>query len=227
MKDDIVESKGNKQACFLQLPEEDQAFLEDKKRRVSYLAGETICKQGAFAPYVLYVLKGLAKIYLQTGPDKQINLRLVKAGDYMAFSSVFDETVYTYSAIALKDTDVCMIDKNALKELLVKNTDFAVRITAKNMQTENQLLEIIKNLSYKQMRGKLASTLLYIGGEEFVGEAPFQYLTRHDLADFASIATESAIKFLKEFEKEGIIKLDGKNIEILEHDKLLDISVRG
>ncbi len=225
MKEDI--STRTDQACFLQLPEEEQVFLADKKRKVSYLAGETICKQGAFAPYVLYVVRGLAKIYLQTGPDKQINLRLVKAGDYMAFSSVFDETVYTYSSIALTDCDICMIDKNALKELLLRNTEFALRITSKNMQTENQLLEIIKNLSYKQMRGKLASALLYIGAEEFAQETPFQYLTRHDLADFASIATESAIKFLKEFEKEGIIKLDGKNIEILEHAKLMDISVRG
>jgi len=77
------------------------------------------------------------------------------------------------------------------------------------------------------MRGKLASALLYLSSEEFIKEDVFQYLNRQDIADFASITIESAVKFLKEFEKEGILKLMGKEIKIGDKQKLEDISERG
>jgi CRP/FNR family transcriptional regulator len=77
------------------------------------------------------------------------------------------------------------------------------------------------------MRGKLASSLLYLSQEEFAGENVFDFLTRQDIADFASISVESAIKFLKEFEKEEIVSLNGKKIHILNALKLEQISKAG
>ena len=120
-----------------------------------------------------------------------------------------------------------MIEKERLKEVLLQNPQFALEITSKNYRNERHLFEVIKNISYKQMRGKLASTLFYLSQEEFLKEDVFRLLTRQDIADFASISTESAIKFLKEFEKEKIVKLSGKNVTILDQDKLLTISRNG
>jgi hypothetical protein len=58
-------------------------------------------------------------------------------------------------------------------------------------------------------------------------EGVFQHLARHDIADFATISTESAIKFLKEFEKDKIIKLSGKDIYVLDQERLEDIAKKG
>lgn len=201
--------------------------LKEHKTRVQYLKGENIFKQGAFAPYIIYVIKGLVKIYLQTGIDKQINIGIAKTGDFLAFSSIFGETVHTYSTQALTSAEICMIEKESLKKLLLDNPDFALKITSKNYLIEKHLLEIIINTSHKQMRGKLASSLLYLSDKDFLKENIFQFLTRQDLADFASISAESAIKFLKEFEKEGILKLNGKSIEITDISKLKGISKNG
>ena len=77
------------------------------------------------------------------------------------------------------------------------------------------------------MRGKLASALLYLSSEEFLEEDVFQYLTRQDIADFASITIESAVKFIKEFEKEGILKLMGKDLKITDKHMLEEIARRG
>lgn len=194
------------------------------KTRVRYLKGETIFKQGAFAPYVMYVVEGLVKVYLQTGVDKNMNISIVSEGEFLAFSSVFGEPVHTYSAQAISNTQVCMIEKESLKQLLLDNPDFALRITSQNYRNEKHLFEIIKNVSYKQMRGKLASALLYLSQEGFLKKNIFEFLTRQDIADFASISAESAIKFLKEFEKEKIITLNGKNIVITDLIQLQNIS---
>ena len=120
-----------------------------------------------------------------------------------------------------------MIEKESLKKLLNTNPEFALRITSKNYGTERHLLEIVTNLSYKQMRGKLASTLLYLSSEVFLKEQIFDLLTRQDIADFASISVESVIKFLKEFEKEGVLKLNGRDIIVSDPQTLSDISQTG
>lgn len=205
----------------------DQAFLQHKKKQLLYTKGENIFKQGAFAPYVMYVQSGLVKVYLQLGPQKQINIRIAKAGDFLAFSSVFGEDVYTYSTLAIMDSEICMIDKETLKQLLFKNNEFAMRITSSNFKNEKHLLETIATISHKQMRGKIATALLYLSSEEFIKENIFQYLTRQDIADFASISVESAIKFLKEFEKDKLLKLDGKDVKIVDEGKLKEIAKNG
>jgi len=224
----ISKNKLNQEpCCFHELYSEEFDSIREKKTQLTYQQGENLFKQGAFAPYVMYIIDGLIKVYLQTGYDKQINLRLAKKGDFLAFSSVFGENVYKYSALSLKNSTICMIDKTALNRLLLANPEFAMQITSRNMQNEHHLYEIIKSISYKQMRGKLASALIYLSSEEFTNEEVFKYLSRQDIADFASISTESAIKFLKEFEKEGILQLNNKDIQIIDPSRLDEIEKRG
>jgi CRP/FNR family transcriptional regulator len=155
------------------------------------------------------------------------NLWIARSGDFLAFSSMFGKKDYPYSAVALKDSELLMIDKESLGDLLRSNPEFAFRITTKNFSSENQLLDIISNLSYKQMRGKLASALIYLNQEPLAGEDVFSCLSRQDIADFASISVESVIKFLKEFEKDGIIGLENKHIRVLDPERLSTISLTG
>ena len=206
---------------------EELKSLAQQKTRISYLQGETIFKQGAFAPYVIFVVKGLVKVYLQTGYDKQINIGLAGSGDFLAFSAIFGENIHNYSAQAVKDSEICMIEKESLKKILLDNPQFALEITTKNFRTERHLLGIIKNISYRQMRGKMAWSLLYLSQPKFLNENIFVFLTRQEIADFASVSAESAIKFLKEFEKEKLVRLIGKDIEIVNREKLEGISKTG
>jgi len=213
--------------CFQYLYPDELEFINSRKTQITYLKGETLFKQGAFAPYILYVVDGLVRVFLRTGSIKQLNIRLTKQGEFMAFSSVFGDNIYNCSAVALKDSTICMIEKTALRQLLMKNADFAMRITSRNCRNEARYLDIIQNTSYKQMSGKLASALLYLSSEEFLEEDVFHYLSRQDIADFASITIESAVRFIKEFEKDGILKLMGKDLKIIDKDMLEEIARRG
>ena len=226
----IDKNKGNNEIytdCFQNLGLTDLQIINEKKKQVTFFKDETVFKQGSFAPHVLFVNQGLVRVYLQTNRNKQINIRLAKKGDLIAFSSIFGKDIYLYSAIALKDSDICIIDKQALKELLLRNPDFAMEINSKNYHNENRYIDIIQNISYKHMRGKLASALLYLSSEKFNDENVYEYLTRQNIADFASISVESAVKFIKEFEKENIISLDGKKIRIEDQTFLEEINLRG
>ena len=223
-KDEHIE---NISGCYNKLPIDDIEYLNEKKTHLKYLKGETIFKQGAFAPHVLFVNQGLVRIYYQIKDVKQINILIARKGDYIAFSTVFNKNTYEYSAVSLTDSKICMIEKEALKKVLMRNPDFAMQIISKSGLNESRYLEIIKNVSYKQMRGKLASTLVYLSSGELINDDVFKYLARQDIADFAAITVESTVKFLKEFEKEGIIELRNKDIIIKDLQRLTFISAKG
>lgn len=231
MADHFQDKRGQKRQnepdCFQLISREDLESLSENRTQITYLKGETVFKQGAFAPHVLFIQSGLIRVYLQTGRNKVQNLWISRSGDFLAFSSMFGERTYAYSAVAMKDAELLMIDKESLRKLLQTNPEFGFRITSKNYNSEKNLLDLVASLSYKQMRGKLATALLYLTSEVLRGEEVFSYLSRQDIADFASISVESVIKFLKEFEKEGILALHNKDITITDPERLGEISATG
>jgi len=77
------------------------------------------------------------------------------------------------------------------------------------------------------MNGRIADTLLYLNSEKFNGEDITGMLTRKEIAEFSGLTTESTVKILKSFEKVGLIRLDEKSIEILDQDRISEISKNG
>lgn len=77
------------------------------------------------------------------------------------------------------------------------------------------------------MNGRMADTLLYINSLKAANPDIFQLLSRKDIADFAGISTESAVKLLKSFEKDGLIELNEKDILLVNYTELQEISKKG
>ncbi|HOP12670.1 MAG TPA: helix-turn-helix domain-containing protein, partial [Lentimicrobium sp.] len=103
---------------------------------------------------------------------------------------------------------------------------FAFNIINRYCEQNNKLYNSIRDLMYKQMNGRLAGALLYLWNEQ-VGTEVFPYLSRKDIADFAGLSTESTVKLLKTFEKEGLISLEDKNIRLNDVAGLEQINLRG
>ena len=213
--------------CFKKLIPSELEFINSKKIQIRYRKGETLCKQGAFASYVLYISKGLVKLYLENTNNKFTNIKLLKTTDFIGLASIYGENIYDYSAVALKDTDVCLIDKNAIRKLLENNAEFASEMIKRYCYREKYFFNFIRSISYKQMPGRLADTLLNLDSEKLDNESVFSYITRKDIADFACISKESTIKLLSEFKNDRILEIAGKNIKILKPDKLKEISKSG
>ena len=193
------------------------AILERRK------SGET----GCLCILYPFVIKGLAKIYVEDESDRKYNITIVQAGDFVGLSAVFEKPVFEYSAVAITDTQVYLVDKSALYNIIHKNSDFAYKMMLRYSNIDRSLHETIKKLIFKQMNGRMADVLLYLSSERFANEEIFINLSRKDIADFVGISTESAVKLLKSFEKDEIIKLEEKNIHILNKKMLEEISKRG
>ena len=82
----------------------------------------------------------------------------------------------------------------------------------------------LTHLAQKPIRERLAETLLFIKetyGFEADGETLSVRLSREEIANLVGTATESTIRLLSEFKKDGMIELDGKKIKILKHKELV------
>ncbi len=216
-----------KSNCFKKLIPSELEFISQKSTQLQFWKGEIICKQGAFASYVLYIADGLVKIYLEGQSNKNINVSISKTSEFIGMSSIFGENIYNYSALALRDSSICLIEKNSLKKLMLKNGGFTSEIIKWYCDEEIQLFNKIKSLGHKQMHGRLADVLLYLGNERFNQEGVYSYLSRKDIADFACISTESIVRLLTELKNERIIDMKGKEIKILRKDLLKEISRKG
>lgn len=213
--------------CFQKLVPSELEFINLNKKQITYKRGENICKQGAYTSYIMYLVDGMVKLYIESPGNKNINIKLLKTSEFIGLSSIYGENVCTYSSIAIKDSTICLIEKDSFKKLLNDNGHFATEIIKWHCSLEIQLFEKIKSLGNKQMHGRLADILLYLDNGAFKDEDVFSYITRKDIAQFACISTESVVRLLTELKNENIIELDGKKIKVIQPNLLKEISWRG
>ncbi len=217
----------NSSKCFKKLIPSELEFINQNKTQILYRKGENICKQGAFASYVLYISDGLVKLYLESPNNKNINLKILKTSEFIGLSSIYGDNIYNYSTLALKDSTICLIEKKSFRKLLMNNGHFASEIIKWYCENEKQLFTKIQSSGNKQMHGRLADTLIYLCDQNSHEEKLFSYLSRKDIAEFAGLSTESTVRLLTELKNEDIIDITGKEISILNMDLLKDISRRG
>ena len=213
--------------CFSKLLPEEIELVKDSKVQVQFRKGENITKQGAFASSVLFVVDGIVRQYIIGDTNRDFNLRIIRSGDFIGLSAAFSKHTYDYSTIALKDTLVCLIEKQAMAGLIKRNGNFAYGLINRYYENDSSLYDTIRSMMYKQMHGRLADVLLYLNTMNYNDERIFSYLSRKEIADFAGLSTESTVKLLKGFEKDGLISLIDKDIDILDASALIEISKRG
>jgi CRP-like cAMP-binding protein len=213
--------------CFQMLSHEEVELVRASKTQVLFRKGDQLTKQGAFASYVLFVISGLAKQYIEGDGIKNYNLRIIKPGEFVGLSAVFTKNTFNYSSIALTDCQVFLVEKDAIAKVVKQNGMFGFNIIKRYCEQNSNLFDTLRTVMYKQMNGRMADALLYFDGLKDKNPEIFQLLSRKDIADFAGISTESAVKLLKSFEKDGLITLNEKDVVVEKRDELVEISKRG
>jgi CRP/FNR family transcriptional regulator len=213
--------------CFQMLMPEEVALVRGSKIQVLFRKGDHLTKQGAFASYVLFVISGLARQYVEGNSSRDYNLRIIKPGEFVGLSVVFTKNTFNYSSIALTDCQVFLVEKEAIAKVVKQNGLFGFAMITRYCEQNADLFDTLRTVIYKQMNGRIAGTLLYIDGFKMEYPTIFQSLSRKDIADFAGISTESTVKLLKSFEKDGLIQLHEKDILVVNHNALLEIIRKG
>jgi len=214
-------------SCFDLLTPEEKDLVDTRSVLVNYKKGEMVCKQGSFASHIMYLEKGLVKIYLEGNP-KDLILTITPQKNLMGLQSLYEgNDTFLYSISTYTDSSVRLIDIQMFKQLLKQNPLFAYRILNILNESTSQSYGRFFSLTHKQLHGRLADILLCLSRKIFKSESFDLPLTRSDLSDLTSMSTESVIRILKDFKDDRIIDMNNKSITLLDLPRLDSISAKG
>ena len=217
----------NKECCFDELTEEERRLVDRKKISLTYKKGEIICKQGSFASHIIYLKEGLAKVYLE-GKSKNLILKINTSGNLIGLPCIFeDNNVFLYSASTYVASDVELIEIDLFRQLILQNSKFAYRVISVLNENTVQTYGRFHCLTNKQMHGRMADIMLCLSQRVFKNDTFSLPLSRSDLAELTGMSTESVIRVMKDFKDDGLVNIEGKNIELINLEMLMKISEVG
>ena len=206
------------------LNKEELEFVDANKIHVNFKAGETIKKQGTFMSHVLSVNSGLAKLYLEGIEGRSAILRIVKPSNFIGGPGIYHDQRHHFSITALLDSSVCFIDLQVFKKILSTNQLFAEEFLKDFSRDVLTVYNRLIYLTQKQMPGRMADALLYLHDEIFEQSKFPMILSRFELSELSAMSRDSAVKLLRDFQKEELSRISDHELEILDIDALRKIS---
>ncbi len=198
-------------------------FFDDNGEIANYSKGETIYNEGGHSNNIYLILKGIVKSHKMDENGKELITELHKPDDFLGFTSFEEAVPYQESATAVEEVELAVVSKNVLKDILTKSN--AVSLELMNVLTENLsgIKEQLLQMAYSSVRKKTASTILQFADILNKHQNDNIKISRHDLASVAGIATESLIRTLSGFKKDGLVEIEGRNIRIVDLEGLRHI----
>lgn len=195
-------------------------YFCDEGTIANYKKGDTIYRAGDHSNNIFLLLKGVVKTHTMDDNVKELITGLYKADDFLGFTSFEDNLPYAESATAVEDVELVSLSKTYLKDILIKSKDVTLELM--NLLSDNltEIKQQLIRMAYSSVRKKTASTIIQFA--EIMNKntsAPLR-ISRNDLAATAGIATESLIRTLSEFKKNGIIEIEGRDIYIVDLERL-------
>jgi len=216
-----------KSPLFKVLSNEELSIVNRDRYSVCFNKGEMILKQGTSATTLISVVEGFARKYVEGFNDRNLILDFVKPGQLVGVPGVHNTGKHSYSVVAISETLVCFLDVKSFNEVLGMNNDFAKLYIQLCSVNYGRSLDRMVSLSQKQMPGRIADALIYLSDEIYKSSCIGNEISRQDIADYTSMSKDSAIRILKEFERDNIIQLDGRCIVVRDMKRLNSISLMG
>jgi CRP-like cAMP-binding protein len=168
----------------------------------------------------------VAKMSKLSANGKDQILKLVKKGELLGQRSLISEEAANLSAVAIEDMQVCFIPKNEVLKFFNENNQFSLNMMKSVCSDLREADDHMVDMAQKTVKQRLAHTLLHLEkdfGNNEDGSLKIQ-LSREEIAGMIGTATESCIRLLSEFNKEGLIELSGKKIILVNKNMLQKMS---
>jgi CRP/FNR family transcriptional regulator len=209
------------------LNEEELAIINKDRYSVTYKKDELILKQGISATHIISLIDGMAKVYIEGLNNRNLLLRILKPWTLIDETGLETKEKNQFSITAITDCKVCFIDAKNFSQVLAENSKFACEVIRHRSRHAIFCLDRMVSLTQKQMLGRMADGLIYLSRNVYDSDTIVLDLSRQDIADLTSMSKDSAIRMLKELEKDGIIDLKGNSLHILKETALEQIAARG
>ncbi|MEZ5000146.1 MAG: Crp/Fnr family transcriptional regulator [Bacteroidales bacterium] len=225
--ENCIEGPGS---IFKDLSKQEIDVIVQNHSYAHYRKGEIVFKEGEKPAGLLSLSSGKIKIFKEGVGGREQILRMVRPAGLLGYRSLFAGMNYSASAIALEDSTICIIEKDAFLNLVKESPELSLRIIRMISVELGFSNNRTVSLTQKHIRGRLAESLLVLRdtyGFETDGMTIRAYLSREDIANLSNMTTSNAIRTLSTFASEEVISIEGRKIKILDTSRLERISTLG
>jgi len=217
------------ESCIVKEFNSLKSLTRDELMRVSacktgkvYKKGQVIFEEGDTLNGVYCVKDGVCKLTKLSENGKDQVVKLIVKGGLLGKRSLVTDQVTNLSAVALNDMEMCFIPKSEIMADLAKNPDFTMDVLKKMANDLKDSDDSLVNMAQKSVKRRMAEILVYIHDNFGVDDEDYLsiIISREDYASIVGTATESAIRILSQFKKEGLISTSGKRIKIEDRNSL-------
>ena len=190
--------------------------IADCKTSYTVKKGETVFDEGDALNGIYCIKDGICKLSKLSDNGKDQIVKLVKKGELLGQRSLISEEYTNLSAVAVEDMQVCFIPKQEILQFFNENNQFSLNMMKSVCGDLKDADDNMVNLAQKTVKQRLAETLLKLESDFGIhedGSLKIQ-LSREEIAGMIGTATESCIRLLSEFNKEGWVSLHGKKITL-------------
>lgn len=195
-------------------------FFDDNGQTFVYKKDTIIYENGDNSNYIYLIIKGLVKCFKFDEQGKELTTALYKEDDLFGYTSFTQNVPYQETATTIDEVELVGLPKSEIQAILNTNPkltlDIIELLTDNIFGIKDQLLQ----MAYSSVHKKTAATILKFAEKMNRKPEDLIKISRNDLASVAGIATETLIRTLSSFKKQGLIEIEGRSIRIIELEKL-------
>jgi len=207
---------------FAGLTDTDLELLATVCRIREVKRGEVLFEQGEKAAGFYAIVSGKVKIYKLSPEGKERILHIVMPGNTFAEAAIFADGCYPAFAEPLEKTTLVFFPKKDFLDLLHQHSQIAINIIGGLSTFLRQFVGQIEDLTFRDVPARLARYLADLGGDEKPQVTlPF---SKTQLASNLGTVSETLSRTFRKLSDEEIIRVQGKTIDILDVDRLLDLA---
>lgn len=189
-----------------------------------YIKKGTVVYNGLDCTGLLIIKSGQLRAYILSDEGREVTLYRLLSGDICLFSAscIMNSLQFTVNIISEKDSEVWVIPPDVYKNLM-ENSIAVANYTNELMASRfSEVMWLIEQIMWKSLDKRLAAFLL----EEVSLENTTSLKITHEIiANHLGSAREVVTRMLRYFQNEGIVKLNRGTVEILNLEKLKQLSV--
>ena len=216
----------NSQYILNELPLADKDLLEELMIDKKYRKNQPIFTEGTLPSGIFYLQSGKVKKYKIDNDGREQIIYIYNEGEFFGYSSVLSENTYGDTAVAIENAIISFITIKDFNEILNASSSFS-RLLLKSLSHEFSVLaNLIAVLSQRTVRERVALNLLILHDKYKVDALAITYikLSRSDLANMAGTVVETLARVLHDFKHDKLIATDGRKIQLLNIERLIQIA---
>jgi len=219
-----VEELLRSSTLYRNLSADDQRRLAQVSLARSYDRGDTIFSEGDFPDFLVTIASGRVKVVKMVPSGKEIILEIFGPGDPVGAVVAYEGRPYPASAIALEPCSCILVRRSEFFALLERHPSFVRGFLTGMALRIVELTRRIPEVAGGRVETRFAHLFLKlaerVGERRPEGRFVRMPLSRQELAELTGTTTETCIRIMSRWGKEGVVSTERDGFLVRDREKL-------